>query len=148
QDTRSPFRTAPHRSAPAHGNRQFPGPNPPRNVGRRRRPSGGSFPPRHGPRALRGGPSRAVVMNIISKSDMQPGVTGTVVAPVAAPSLPEKAAERRSLRPLLDLVPFVARYKGRAVAALIALTVAAVATLLVPIAVRRMIDNGFDPARA
>jgi ATP-binding cassette subfamily B protein len=87
-------------------------------------------------------------MNIISKSDMQPGVTGTVVAPVAAPSVPEKAAERRSLRPLLDLVPFVARYKGRAVAALIALTVAAVATLLVPIAVRRMIDNGFDPARA
>ena len=86
-------------------------------------------------------------MNIISKSDVQPGVTGTVVPPVAAPTVPEKAAGR-SLRPLLDLVPFVARYKGRAVAALIALTVAAVATLAVPIAVRRMIDNGFDPARA
>ena len=48
----------------------------------------------------------------------------------------------------LGLVPFVTRYRGRAVAALIALTVAAVATLAVPIAVRRMIDNGFDPTRA
>ena len=42
----------------------------------------------------------------------------------------------------------MARYKGRAGAALVALTVAAVATLAVPIAVRRMIDNGFDPTRA
>jgi len=48
----------------------------------------------------------------------------------------------------MGLVPFVARYRGRAVAALIALTVAAAATLAVPIAVRRMIDNGFDPTRA
>ena len=39
-------------------------------------------------------------------------------------------------------------YRGRVVAALVALTVAAVATLAVPIAVRRMIDNGFDPTRA
>ena len=87
-------------------------------------------------------------MSVISKSDVQSRVTPTAAEPVAAPATPAKAAPRRSLRPLLDLVPFVARYKGRAVAALIALTVAAVATLAVPIAVRRMIDNGFDPARA
>jgi ATP-binding cassette subfamily B protein len=47
------------------------------------------------------------------------------------------------LRPLLGLRPYVARYKGRAFLALIALTIAAVTTLLVPIAVRRMIDFGF-----
>jgi len=34
------------------------------------------------------------------------------------------------------------------VAALVALVVAAIATLAVPIAVRRMIDYGFDPDRA
>ncbi len=55
---------------------------------------------------------------------------------------------RRSMRPLLGLVPFVARYRRRAVAALVALIVAAAATLVVPVAVRRMIDNGFDRGHA
>jgi len=49
------------------------------------------------------------------------------------------------LRPLLELAPYVARYRGRAILALIALTVAAVTTLVVPVAVRRMIDFGFTP---
>ncbi|MGE0564003.1 MAG: ABC transporter transmembrane domain-containing protein [Pseudolabrys sp.] len=48
------------------------------------------------------------------------------------------------LRPLLLLAPYVGRYKGRAVAALVALVVAALTTLVVPIAVRRMIDFGFS----
>ena len=39
------------------------------------------------------------------------------------------------------------RYRGRAAAALVALLVAAVATLVVPVAVRRMIDFGFDAER-
>jgi hypothetical protein len=52
-------------------------------------------------------------------------------------------ADRRSLKPLLALVPYVARYRGRIVAAIGALTVAAMATLAVPLAVRRMIDFGF-----
>jgi ATP-binding cassette subfamily B protein len=39
----------------------------------------------------------------------------------------------------------VARYRGRALLAFIALTIAAVTTLLVPVAVRRMIDFGFTP---
>jgi ATP-binding cassette, subfamily B, bacterial len=47
------------------------------------------------------------------------------------------------LKPLLELAPYVARYRGRAALALISLTVAAVTTLVVPIAVRRMIDIGF-----
>jgi ATP-binding cassette, subfamily B, bacterial len=76
--------------------------------------------------------------------------TESEVEPIAAGALPaaDAAARRRSLRPLAGLIPFVARYQGRATAALVALIVAAAATLAVPIAVRRMIDNGFDPARA
>jgi ATP-binding cassette, subfamily B, bacterial len=49
------------------------------------------------------------------------------------------------LRPLLELAPYVARYRGRAALALVSLTVAAITTLVVPIAVRRMIDFGFSP---
>src|ERR1700712_1297768 len=49
------------------------------------------------------------------------------------------------LRPLLALAPYVARYRGRAVLAFVSLTVAAVTTLIVPIAARRMIDFGFSP---
>ncbi|MGE0749135.1 MAG: ABC transporter transmembrane domain-containing protein [Variibacter sp.] len=52
-------------------------------------------------------------------------------------------AARPRLRPLLKLLPFVARYRGRALAALVALVVAALATLAVPLAVRRMVDFGF-----
>src|SRR6478609_5581010 len=49
------------------------------------------------------------------------------------------------LRPLLALAPYVMRYRGRALLAFISLTVAAITTLVVPIAVRRMIDFGFTP---
>ena len=48
-----------------------------------------------------------------------------------------------NLRPLASLVPYVKRYRGRALAAFAALVLAAVTTLVVPIAVRRMIDFGF-----
>jgi ATP-binding cassette subfamily B protein len=50
----------------------------------------------------------------------------------------------RRLRPLVSLLPYVARYRGRVAAALVALIVAALTTLIVPIAVRRMIDFGFS----
>jgi len=54
--------------------------------------------------------------------------------------------ERRKLKlkPLARLLPYVARYRGRALAALAALVVAALTTLIVPVAVRRMIDFGFS----
>ena len=54
--------------------------------------------------------------------------------------------ERRTLKlkPLARLAPYIARYSGRALAALAALTVAALTTLIVPVAVRRMIDFGFS----
>ena len=59
-----------------------------------------------------------------------------------------KSASRaaRRLKPLASLLPYVARYRGRALAALVALIVAALATLAVPLAVRRMIDFGFSAA--
>ena len=50
---------------------------------------------------------------------------------------------RRRLRPLLGLVPYVLRHKGMLAAAIVSLAVAAAATLVVPLAVRRMIDVGF-----
>jgi ATP-binding cassette subfamily B protein len=83
-------------------------------------------------------------MSIASKTEMQPAAVEA--APTAAAPAPE--ARSRTIKPLLGLVPFVMRYRARVVAALIALVVAAVATLAVPIAVRRMIDNGFDAHRA
>src|SRR5438552_13327803 len=49
------------------------------------------------------------------------------------------------LRPLLALAPYIVRYRGRAILAFISLTIAAITTLIVPVAVRRMIDFGFTP---
>ncbi len=50
---------------------------------------------------------------------------------------------RRSLRPLAALWPYLMRYRGRMVAAFAALVAAALVTLALPLAVRRMIDFGF-----
>jgi ATP-binding cassette, subfamily B, bacterial len=65
-------------------------------------------------------------------------------AVIEAP-LVEAPARRAKLRPLLALAPYVARYRWRASLAFIALTIAAITTLVVPVAVRRMIDFGFTP---
>ena len=51
-----------------------------------------------------------------------------------------------TLRPLARLLPYVANYKNLVVGALIALFLAAAATLALPLAVRRMIDIGFSDA--
>jgi ATP-binding cassette subfamily B protein len=61
---------------------------------------------------------------------------------------PSRAAARFSLRPLVPLIPYVKRYKGRIAAAFAALALASVATLTVPEAVRRLIDFGFSPDKA
>ncbi len=53
-------------------------------------------------------------------------------------------ARRRSLKPLRRLFPFILRYRALMVGALVSLTLAAVTTLAVPLAVRRMIDHGFS----
>jgi ATP-binding cassette subfamily B protein len=54
------------------------------------------------------------------------------------------ASRNVKLKPLSRLMPYVVRYRGRALAALAALIVAALTTLIVPVAVRRMIDFGFS----
>ncbi|MET3522450.1 ABC transporter transmembrane domain-containing protein [Mesorhizobium abyssinicae] len=51
---------------------------------------------------------------------------------------------RRSLGPLKRLYPYIFRYRTMVVGALISLAVAAGTTLALPMAVRRMIDNGFS----
>jgi len=68
-----------------------------------------------------------------ARGPASPAVSGETAAPARKPKL----------RPLKLLVPYVARYRWRATAALVALLVASIATLVVPVAVRRMIDFGF-----
>lgn len=53
-------------------------------------------------------------------------------------------AKRPSLRPLLALKPYLFRHRYMVAAALLALIIAAGATLAVPLAMRRMIDLGFS----
>lgn len=53
-------------------------------------------------------------------------------------------ARRRSLRPLKRLFPYILRYRKLVVGALLSLTAAALITLTLPMAVRRMIDHGFS----
>lgn len=58
----------------------------------------------------------------------------------------QQARKTRSLRPLSGLLPYLARYKGMAAAALFFLALAAATTLALPLAVRRMLDHGFNAA--
>lgn len=57
-------------------------------------------------------------------------------------------ARRARLRPLGRLLPFLRPYRARLAAAFGALTLAAAATLVLPVAVRRMIDLGFSNSNA
>jgi ATP-binding cassette subfamily B protein len=71
---------------------------------------------------------------------------GRGLDPAAAAQTGEK--RKLKIKPLRRLMPYIARYRGRAAAALAALVVAALTTLVVPIAVRRMIDFGFSAKAA
>ncbi|MGA3308939.1 MAG: ABC transporter transmembrane domain-containing protein [Xanthobacteraceae bacterium] len=71
-----------------------------------------------------------------------PSLSATAASAAAAE--PKAPAERKvNLRPLASLMPYVKRYRWRALLALGALILAALTTLIVPIAVRRLIDFGF-----
>jgi ATP-binding cassette subfamily B protein len=52
------------------------------------------------------------------------------------------------MRPLRRLLPYVLQHKGHIALALLAMLVAAGATLSLPVAVRGMIDHGFDATNA
>ena len=67
---------------------------------------------------------------------------------MTASSTASARPDRSSLAALKPLIPFALRYKGRIAAALVALVMASTATLIIPLAVRRMIDFGFSSAGA
>src|SRR5499427_100571 len=77
-------------------------------------------------------------MNDVSNRE-EPAVVAAEA--VATPS------RRLRVRPLMALLPYVMRYRSQVIAAVVALLVASVATLIVPLAVRRMIDFGFSAER-
>ncbi len=79
------------------------------------------------------------------RPDLAAAGASAIAAASLAPDPTSPAKRSARLRPLLALAPYVARYRGRAALAFVSLTIAAVTTLLVPVAVRRMIDFGFTP---
>jgi ATP-binding cassette, subfamily B, bacterial len=62
------------------------------------------------------------------------------------PALASDASARpkAALSSLRPIVPFALAYRGRIALALLALAAASAATLVVPIAVRRVVDHGFS----
>ncbi|TCL91907.1 ATP-binding cassette subfamily B protein [Rhizobium sp. PP-WC-2G-219] len=54
------------------------------------------------------------------------------------------AGATRKVRPLAGLLPYVKRYRGLMAGAAVCLVAAALTTLTLPLAVRRMIDHGFS----
>jgi ATP-binding cassette, subfamily B, bacterial len=79
-------------------------------------------------------------------SDMNPPHVNRPSVHLAAtsPADAEKAeAKRRSLRPLKTILPYIQRYPVMVALAGLAMVVSAIAMLIVPTAVRRMIDLGF-----
>ena len=63
-----------------------------------------------------------------------------------SPSKPKRA--RPNLGALKHVLPYALRYKGRVLGAVLALTAASAATLVVPVAIRRIVDFGFAPSKA
>lgn len=72
---------------------------------------------------------------------------GAQVTPEEVSTAPP-AARLQGLQPLRSIFPFLAPYRAYILAALVALLAAASATLVVPLAVRRMIDHGFSRENA
>ena len=56
----------------------------------------------------------------------------------------EAERKRRDLKPLARLIPYLKRYKAKVAGAIFFLSLAALTTLSLPLAVRRVIDKGFD----
>ena len=68
--------------------------------------------------------------------------------PAVEPDEPGRRAKASSLRPLSRLLPFLFRYRPQIGFAVLFLVMAAASTLVVPVAVRRVIDNGFSGENA
>ena len=63
-----------------------------------------------------------------------------------SPAIPPST--RPKIQPLLKLLPLLRPYRLRVILALLALLVASVATLVIPIAARRVVDHGFSAQNA
>ncbi len=82
-------------------------------------------------------------------NDTTEGVSrGPEVPVLSHADMPAEGSRGSVLEPFKQIIPYVGRYRVRAILAFIALVVAALATLAVPIAVRRMIDFGFQDRAA
>jgi len=60
----------------------------------------------------------------------------------------KRRGKSRDLRPLRRLLPFLSHYRPQVAMAFVALLVASVATLVIPVAVRRVFDHGFTGENA
>jgi ATP-binding cassette subfamily B protein len=67
---------------------------------------------------------------------------------MSADSKAGSKASRAPLGALKSVLPYALVYRGRMIAALVALLIASAATLVVPLAVRRMVDFGFSDSNA
>jgi ATP-binding cassette, subfamily B, bacterial len=67
---------------------------------------------------------------------------------MAAEAKAASKPRRAPIGALKSVLPYAMKYRGRIAAALVALVVASAATLVVPIAVRRMVDFGFSASNA
>lgn len=65
-----------------------------------------------------------------------------------APESAKPKRQRPNFKAFLTILPYASRYKGRMAGALLALMAASAATLVVPVAIRRIVDFGFAPDKA
>jgi ATP-binding cassette, subfamily B, bacterial len=83
-------------------------------------------------------------MNFHAGSDAAVLTTSSLATATATTTVPAAPHRRLGLRPLASLFAYVKRYRWRALGACGALLLAALTTLAVPLAVRRMIDFSFS----
>ena len=136
---RSKFPTSPRHRAPARRRRT--------NLADRNRPWGAIDSPR-APRSEP--PLSATPLDPTPPADPSTRRDAAASDPTTASTddVARRRPKSRDLRPLRGLVPFVLRYRGHVVAALAALVASTSVMLFVPMAVRRMIDDGFSVADA
>lgn len=72
-------------------------------------------------------------------------MSNETVGAALSPAEPARKRRRADFSALRAIWPFADAYRGRMLVALVALVVAAAATLALPVAVRRLVDFGFDP---
>jgi len=83
-------------------------------------------------------------MNVIEREAVRTGADATAGSQQIAAAPATQQPPGRKLRPLISLLPYIGRYRWHAAAALAALLIAAITTLVVPLAIRRLIDFGFS----